>query len=147
MRAVVDTNVWVSALLNAAGWPARVLQAFRDGLFQLVISEPLLAELQEVLARPRIARKYHLTAASRNDVLDLLRRHGEIVPVMGAVQICRDPDDDIVLETALRGGADVVVSRDDDLKGDSDLVAILQTLGIAVLSVQHFLEELDRRIV
>ncbi len=54
MRAVIDTNVWVSALLNPSGHPAQLLDAFRKNSFTLVISRPLLEELARVLTRPRL---------------------------------------------------------------------------------------------
>ncbi|GBC96990.1 hypothetical protein HRbin16_02806 [bacterium HR16] len=60
MRVVVDTNVWVSALLNPHGSPARLVRAFRDGLFEAVASEPLLREIEAVVRRPRIWHKYQL---------------------------------------------------------------------------------------
>ena len=60
LRAVVDTNVWVSALLNPRGHPALVLDAFRNGLFTPILSRPLIEELIEVLGRPRIVDKYGL---------------------------------------------------------------------------------------
>ena len=53
------------------------------------------------------------------------------------------PGDDIVVETALTGRADALVSRDDDLKGAPELVAILEQQGVAVLTVRRFLAELD----
>lgn len=56
MRVVVDTNVWVSAVLNRSGSPALVLAALKTRRFALLTSEPLLAELAEILTRPRIAR-------------------------------------------------------------------------------------------
>jgi putative PIN family toxin of toxin-antitoxin system len=51
-RVVVDTNVWVSALLNRDGYPAQVLSAFQARRFILVFSEPLLDKLTEVKAEP-----------------------------------------------------------------------------------------------
>ena len=61
----------------------------------------------------------------------------------GELHLCRDPDDDLILETAVLGGAKYAVSRDDDLKGDSNLVAQMRSRGVEVLSVQHFVERLD----
>jgi predicted nucleic acid-binding protein len=52
VRAVVDTNVWVSAFLNATGFPARVLEAYAEGRFILVISEPLLEALRSEGQQP-----------------------------------------------------------------------------------------------
>jgi putative PIN family toxin of toxin-antitoxin system len=58
VRAVVDTNVWVSAVLNESGLPARVLEAYLAGRFTLVVSEPMLEEMAEVMARPRLVRRH-----------------------------------------------------------------------------------------
>lgn len=65
VRAVIDTNVWISAVLNPFGLPARIRQAFTAGDFHAVVSEPLLTELVEVLARPRIKDKYGLAAPEK----------------------------------------------------------------------------------
>jgi uncharacterized protein len=142
-RVVVDTNVWVSALLNPAGAPARVLAALEARRFILVLSEPLLIELAEVLARPRIVRRYHITQAMADAFVARLRRRAVIVPVIGTLTLCRDPDDNVVIETAAVGPADMLVTRDDDLKGDADLVRVLAAGGIEVLSVRRFLAALD----
>lgn len=142
-RVVLDTNVWVSALLNPRGYPARVLTALAAARFTLVISAPLLDELAEVLARPRIARKYGVTQTDIEELVTLLRDCGVEVAVTGSVHLCRDPDDDIVLETAFRGKADTMVSRDEDIKGDVELGKLLQVAGIEVLSVARFLAALE----
>ena len=55
MRAVIDTNLWIAALISPSGAPAQVADAFRAQQFRLVVSEPLLQELTVVLTRPRIA--------------------------------------------------------------------------------------------
>lgn len=56
---------------------------------------------------------------------------------------CRDPDDDLILEMAMLGQAHYAVSRDDDIKRDRDLIRHLQAHGVAILSVQQFLDKLD----
>ncbi len=62
LAVVVDTSVWVSAFLNPRGYPARIYQAAHTGQFELLISLPLLNELAEVLARPRLQRARRLTS-------------------------------------------------------------------------------------
>ena len=54
VKAVVDTNIWVSALINPFGHPAKLRKHFEDGDFIAVISEPILNEIADVLIRPRI---------------------------------------------------------------------------------------------
>ena len=142
MRAGFDTNVWVSATLNTRGRPSEIRRALERDDFVLV-SQPLLDELADVLARPRMASKYGLTATDIAQLLALLPAKAEIVAVAGALQLCRDPDDDVVLETAINGQADMLVARDEDMSRDLDLVALLEARGIRVLTVQGFLDELE----
>jgi putative PIN family toxin of toxin-antitoxin system len=141
LRLVVDTNIWISALLNPHGMPARVRRALEEGLFTLVMSEPLVHELEEVLARPRFVHRYHVTADIVADLVALLRERSDIVAVDGSLRLCRDPDDDVVIETALNGHADALVSRDDDLKAP-DMVEALKDRGIRVVTVRQLLEVL-----
>jgi putative PIN family toxin of toxin-antitoxin system len=145
MRAVIDTSVWVSAILNPLGPPARVLQALLDGQFSSVSSSPLLDELAEVLARPRLVQRYNLTAAKVQALLVVLG-DGELAEVTGAIRVCRDPDDDMVIETAINGQVDVLVSRDDDLKRSPQVAATLLEHGVQVLSVQRFLDHLEESV-
>ena len=144
-RAVVDTNVWVSAVLNPAGPPAAVLDAFTSGRFVLVTSEPLLDEVRRVLGRPRLVRRYQIDPAEVEELVGLLRMRAVLVFPPGHLRLCRDPDDDVVIETAVIGGADAVVTRDDDLKGASEVVSFLSELGIPVYSVRQFLAEMADR--
>ena len=143
MRAVIDTNVWISAVLNPIGPPAAVRAALQRKQYVLVISEPLLTELALVLARPRFARRYGVTSEDIIELVALLRARAETTAVSGTLQLCRDPDDDLVIETALNGRADVLVTRDDDLKGAADVAAVLARRGIAVLTVRRFLTALE----
>jgi putative PIN family toxin of toxin-antitoxin system len=139
MRIVVDTNVWISAVLTPDGPSGQVRTALRDPRFSLVISEPLIEELVEVLARPRFASRYGITPVEVAELVGFLRERGELAEVSGVARICRDPDDDMVLETVLNGRADAVINRDDDIKGVAELVALLAERGVAVLSVRRFL--------
>lgn len=141
LRLVIDTNIWISALLNPNGLPARVRRALEAGLFILVMSEPLFAEFAEVLARPRFARRYGVTTDDVDQLIGLLRERSEVVSVKGTLQLCRDPDDDVVIETALNGNADALVSRDDDLKSP-DMAEVLLAQGVRVLTVRQLLEVL-----
>jgi uncharacterized protein len=142
VRGVVDSNIWVSAILTRRGNPGRILDAFLTGRFMLVTSEPLLAELAEVLERPRIARQSQFTRAEVGELIDSMRIVGEMVPVTGAIKICRDPKDDAVIETAVAGQANVLVSGDQDLTGDPSIGEALTEMGVRVLTAAQFVREL-----
>jgi uncharacterized protein len=116
--------------------------AFLTGRFMLVTSEPLLAELAEVLERPRIARQSQFTRAEVGELIDSMRIVGEMVPVTGAIKICRDPKDDAVIETAVAGQANVLVSGDQDLTGDPSIGEALTEMGVRVLTAAQFVREL-----
>jgi len=139
LLVLVDTNVWISAFINVSGAPAQVLGAFLADRFIPVVSDALLEEIRDVLGRPRIRRRWQLRAADVASALALLQdRAIQAIPT-GDLHLCRDPDDDILLETALVGGAKYFVSRDDDVKRDQELIARLEERGVTVLSVAHFL--------
>jgi len=83
--------------------------------------------------------KYQLSDQSINEYISLIKRQSVWVSVSGTLHICRDPRDDFLLETALFGGAEYLVTRDDDLKRDLDLTQRMAEWGVQVVSVQQFL--------
>jgi uncharacterized protein len=103
----------------------------------------LLDELSDVLTRPRITRKYPIQSNEVEEFLQLLIQRSQIVVPTGAIRECRDPDDDLILETAVLGQARYAISRDDDIKRDPDLIKHLEKHSVTVLSVQQFLTKLD----
>jgi putative PIN family toxin of toxin-antitoxin system len=78
MRAVLDPNVIISGLLSRSGAPARLLEAWTRGAFELVVSESLLAELARALEYPKLAER--ISSAERSGLLKLLRSEAEIAP-------------------------------------------------------------------
>lgn len=139
---LLDTNVWVSAFLNKQGPPARIVQAWLDGAIDIVIALPILEEIGDVLRRPRIKKKYQIDEEEVVQHLRLIAAGAAVVPVAGTLKLCRDPDDDVVLEIAIAGGAKYLVTRDDDLKGDPDLIRQMKEHGVRVMSVSRFLATL-----
>ena len=141
---LLDTNVWVSAFINPSGTPAKLRQAWYESKFDVAISLSLLEELADVLTRPRITNKYPVNAADVEELFQLLIQRGISVFPTGSVKECRDPDDDLILETAILSKAKYAVTRDDDITRDQDLIAHLQTHGITVLTVQKFWEKVEK---
>jgi putative PIN family toxin of toxin-antitoxin system len=143
---VIDTSVTVSAAISPRGFPAKVVEAFIAGRFEMATSEPMLAELARVLAKPRIANRLArngFTAEDREAFVALIREKAAIVPVTGEVKLCRDPNDDAIIETALRGAVGALVSRDEDMSRSWEVIEPLERAGIRVLTVQRFLEALE----
>jgi putative PIN family toxin of toxin-antitoxin system len=115
-RAVIDTDVLVSALINPRGTPAKVLSLWRDHRFVLLISESILDEVGRVLAQPRLQRRYGLSPSRVTRLLRALRQFAVVVeggPGIGGV--VRDPEDQKFVDCAVAGRADYLVTGDDDL--------------------------------
>jgi uncharacterized protein len=143
IRAFIDTNIWISAFMTLDGSPARILAAFLAERFVPVISQPFLNELENVIQRDRIRRLLKYSDTEIATILETLRITGVPGEPTGTFHLCRDPKDDVLLETALTAGADYIVTRDDDMKRDLDLIGYLHEAGIEVVSVAQFLEVLD----
>jgi uncharacterized protein len=143
VRITVDANVWVSGVLSRSGGPARIIDAFIDGRFTLVTSEPLLGEGADVLSRPRIARQSRFTPEEVADLVAAMRDLGEVVPISGQRGLCRDPNDDAVIETAISALSDILVSGDHDLIDDAAVRSLLAATGIRLLTIAELVLELD----
>ncbi len=116
MRAVLDTNVLVSAVLSRGSPPDLILQAWRRGSFQLVTSAPLLFELDAVLRRPRIKDRLGWTDRELTAFVVALSENATVVEPQEELQIvATDEDDNQVVEAAIEGEADYIVSGDNDL--------------------------------
>jgi len=144
VRAVIDTNIWVSSLLNPFGFPTKLRKAFEDGAFLAIISEPILAELADVLSRPRIKDKYGITDADIEELLILIEERSEHVMLSEDVVICRDKDDNFVIETAIKGKAGYLVTRDDDIKFDREVESFLSQHNVTVVSISKFLSLINK---
>ena len=77
----------------------------------------------------------------------LIAARANIVETSGNLKICRDPDDDEILEAAIRGGAQYLVTRHDDLKRDLDLIKMARRHRVRVVSVRQFLRRVSTRAV
>ena len=137
MRAVVDTNVLVRALIKPHGTVGPVLLRLRHGEYTLLYAGSLLEELVDVLNRPRIREKYQLTDLDIQTVVSLILLRGEVVVPEERITACRDPKDDKFLEVAVAGKADVIVS------GDQDLLVLHPFAGIPIVPPAAFLQMLD----
>lgn len=140
-RIVVDTNLWIRALL---GGPVTqpILEAWRAGEFLVLVSQPLLDELEAVAQRPRLRQR--IDPAQAKALLEQLRWRGQWVEATTVPPRCRDPKDHPVLATALSGGAHAVVSGDGDLRADDDLRQQMLERGVQIWGVTALLAELAK---
>ncbi|HEY4033350.1 MAG TPA: putative toxin-antitoxin system toxin component, PIN family [Ktedonobacteraceae bacterium] len=116
LRVVVDTNLFVRGLLNKQGQPFALLEAWHAKRFTLVMSDEQRAELEDVLARPRLIKRYHLSPSEADALLALVNRLSQRVVLTGALPVAvRDVKDEMILASAVEGAAHYLITGDDDL--------------------------------
>jgi len=135
MRVVLDTNVWVSGLVFK-GEVRKIVQKALDEDFRPVISLPLLRELERVLLGPKIGYSPAAAAGALHQIQELCLF---VHPSIKIQAIRQDPADNRVLECAVEGKADFIVS------GDSDLLKLGKFHGIRIYSPKDFLGVLKEK--
>jgi len=138
LKLVLDTNVFVSALLKRSSVPGQILQAWRDGRFDLLVSDPLYEELSDVLRRRKL--KAYLKPELAWKLLELIKDYATWVEVAHVPsRAVRDPKDRMVLGTALGGKARCIVT------GDEDLLVLRSFRGVRILTPKEALEVIRGR--
>ncbi len=134
MRVVLDANVFVSALISRAGAPARLIQLWLDGEYEVVVSENLIAEIERALAYPKLRKR--IAAEDAADFVRIVRELAELVPdPEGSPPISSsDPGDDYLLALAARERVPLV-------SGDTHLLDLDRRLPIQ--SPREFLDGLQ----
>lgn len=129
-RFVCDVNVIISAVLLPGSKPDYALRKAQD-LGELLVSESIWLELEQVLVRPKFNR--YITPEERNDFLLELSETIQFINVTEQINECRDPKDNKYLELAVSGKAECIVT------GDNDLLVLNPWRDIEILTVQEFL--------
>lgn len=106
IRAVIDTNVLVSAMISPAGNEALLIMAINQGLIVPCYSAEILEEYSDVLLRP----KFQFSAEEVDALLSLLRSHGNSFTPVPSVPVSSDPDDDKFIACAIAGKAMFLVT-------------------------------------
>lgn len=135
MRVVLDPNVIISALLSPDGAPARVLLAWRDGAFELIVSSQLLSELARALSYPKLRDR--VASHDAATLVDWLARFATLASDTGPPPVrSADKADDYMLALAASNDAFLV-------SGDKHLLALAAKLPI--FSPARFLGLIERR--
>jgi putative PIN family toxin of toxin-antitoxin system len=131
IRVVADTNIYISAVMFG-GLPGSLLDLGLLQAFTLVISPPLLDELED-----KLRVKFKVTPADAAAIRARLEATAEVVVPRVALDVIKDdPDDNRVLECAVAGAANYIVS------GDRHLLKLRAYEGLPILTVRQFLSEI-----
>ncbi len=136
IKTVIDTNIWVSALLSP-GNPREIVYALAANKFVLVCSNELLAELIHVLSR----QKFAVTISSHRmqRIIALIWRKAVFVEPSRITAMNRDPKDDVFLACAISSKCQFLVT------GDKDLYSLGECQNVKIISSREFLELLMQK--
>ena len=132
MKAVLDTNIFVSALALPGGQAEKALSAAAEGRFDLAISKPIIHEVVEVLAR----KFDHDTEALARTAL-FLAELGTLAHPRKTLRILSDAPDNRILECASTAHAQAIVT------GDRAMLALKEYKETRILTLRAFLDLLD----
>ncbi|MEK7469899.1 MAG: putative toxin-antitoxin system toxin component, PIN family [Planctomycetota bacterium] len=139
IRAVLDANVLASAFIRPQGHSGQILRRFLErGEFDLVLSRPILDELERVLFYPRLRKELAVT----DDEIRARVAHLGVLAVLaegeaGERIVEADPDDDKYVAAALHGQASFLVS------GDRHLLDLKDSRGVRIVKPREFLDVLS----
>ncbi len=134
IRAVLDTNTLVSAVINVTSSVAsEIYQNCKDKHFLLIISPSILAEVDNVLRRDRVMKSHKRSIQELQEIIREMADVSSVVPGRIKIEMVRDPDDDKIISAAIEGKADYIVSR------DRDLLDIKEYQGIKIITPEKFM--------
>ena len=130
MKVVLDTNVYISGLLLPESNPGKILMLIAEGHLELLLSRPILVELHRVLRE-----KIRYTENDARKAIQSIESQGDIVTPTSLIEvITSDPSDNKILECALDGNANVIITGD-----KKHLLPLEKFRGIRILSPAEFL--------
>lgn len=134
-RLVIDSNVWIAALISPTGTARQLVDAVLDRGIDILLSESTFGELASRLDRPKFDRYREPEAWNLflSELVELALWHEDAGTATG---VSRDVDDDKFLALAVNGQADAIIS------GDRDLLELVAHEGIPILTPAQFLQRL-----
>jgi len=140
IRAVLDANVFISALIRPTGPPGQILDRWiKQRSFGLIVSPAIVAELRRAARYDHVKRYVPLTPQEVEAWISSIQLTAEqVAPERSVRAVAADPDDDKYIDAAIQGGADFVVS------GDSHLLEVREFEGVRIVTPRAFLEKIAR---
>lgn len=138
MRVVVDTNVLRSGIYSDRGASREILYLINEGVITPVVSVPLVLEYESVLKREEFLREVGLSPQEVNALVEYLISRAHLQPIHFLWRsFLPDPHDDCVLECAVNGGAEVILTFN-----KRHFPAVQKQFGIAPFTPREFLQTL-----
>lgn len=137
VRVVLDTNILIGALITRDTPPDVLYRAWLRGAFEVVTSRAQLAELAEVLARPRLQR--YIDPDEAAIVVEHLETRATVLRDVSPVNLSNDPADNEILAAAVAGRVDLIVSGD-----RRHVLSLGEAEGIPVVTAREAMDRFER---
>jgi len=133
MKVVLDTNIFISSFFWG-GNPRKLMTRIIEGKDILFVSNEILHEVFSVMARP----KFNVNHRQIIHFIDSIEEISCRVTLLGIIQgVCRDSDDDKILECAVLGNVDFIIS------GDNDLLSLKVFQGIPIMAASEYIDKVE----
>ena len=132
-RIILDTNLWISFLISKKFKEIDNLVQTKD--FKLIFSNESIEEFIEVVERPKFKKFF-----SKKDIeklLDIFDQYAELIKVKSKMNICRDPKDNFLLNLAVDGKADYLIT------GDKDLLVLEKVEKTQIITYRNLIEKIN----
>ena len=137
MRVLLDTNILIGALITKGTPPDGLYQGWLRGEFDLVTSAAQMAEIANVLARPRLQR--FLSTDEAEAIVENIHTRALVLDDLPSMNLSPDPKDNPILAAAIAGKADLIVSGD-----KKHVLALEEVGGIPIVTAREALKRLGK---
>lgn len=142
VRAVIDTNLFVSGLFAQKGYTYQLQELWFTRAFQLAVSDRILVEIKATLQKPYLYKKLFIYENEEDEIINLIRERAFVVTRdrYKTDRLKTDPDDNKFLACALEAEADYIVS------GDNHLLELKHYQGIQIVTAKIFVNKIANRL-
>lgn len=135
IKIVLDTNEYISGVINKQSNPAKIIQAWRRKKVDLIISPSIKEEVERVVRYPKIKDKYHITEGRIKRLLNNLEKYAIKMKDQIKVDVIKKPSDNMFLACAIEGEEDFLITGD-----NKHILKLKEYQGIKIITPAEFLK-------
>ena len=138
--ATLDTNIFIRSVIRMENLANKLISLWLDKKYNLVLPQATVNELQNVLTRRDLIRKYQYPHRRVIDLINRLYQDAHVVDISSSFGFCRDPKDNPLVDCAIQEKVQFLVSYDKDILDDPELKRNLFEYGVEIVDPSVFLD-------
>ena len=140
--ATLDTNIFIRAIIRMENLANKLISLWHEKKYNLVLPQATVNEIQNVLTRRNLIRKYQYPQRKVTDLINRLNQDVHVVDISSSFGLCRDPKDNPLIDCAIQEKVQFLVSYDKDILDDPKLRRDLFEYGVEIVEPSVFLGKL-----